>query len=132
MPQEGEGRGLQRFGSGSGSGKERTGISQKYMKISLLSETLCGCPQIYLSLQYNFRFGWSTINRLIPEVCDAIIRFNQDEVVDCSNRKDILSYTLWFLRYSLDQFFKVKVTLARSNLKSRFHSDNADQCPQPI
>ena len=35
------------------------------------------------------------------------------------------SYTLWFLRYSPDKNLKVKVTVVRTNVKSRSHHDLA-------
>ena len=37
----------------------------------------------YPTLQYAFRVARLTINRLVPEVCDAIIRAYQDEVMTC-------------------------------------------------
>ena len=37
----------------------------------------------YVSLQFAFRMGRSTINRFVPEVCDAIIRYYHDDVVTC-------------------------------------------------
>ena len=37
----------------------------------------------YATLQYDFRVGKSSISRLIPEVCDAIINTYQDEEICC-------------------------------------------------
>ena len=42
------------------------------------------------------------------------------------------SYTLRFLRYSPDKIFKLKVTTARSKVKSRSHHDVAHLHPQPM
>ena len=39
------------------------------------------------------------------------------------------SYTLWFPRYSRDKIFKLKVSVARSKVKSRSHHDVAHQHP---
>ena len=39
------------------------------------------------------------------------------------------SYTLWFPRYSPDKIFKLNVTAARSNVKSRSHHDVAHLHP---
>ena len=39
----------------------------------------------YPSLQYAFRVARPTINKLVPEVCDAIIREYRDEVLTCPN-----------------------------------------------
>ena len=39
------------------------------------------------------------------------------------------SYTLSFLRYSLDKIFKLKVTMAKSKVKSRSHHDVAHLHP---
>ena len=45
--------------------------------------------------------------------------------------------TLWFLRYSLDKNLKVKITMARSKIKSRSHHDIAhlhplNKCPYQV
>ena len=37
----------------------------------------------------------------------------------------LTSHNFWFLRYSLDKILKVKVTMARSKVKSRSHHDIA-------
>ena len=37
----------------------------------------------YPTIQYAFRVAQSTINKFVPEVCDAIIRAYQDEVMTC-------------------------------------------------
>ena len=37
----------------------------------------------YSTLQYTFRVARSTINKLVPEVSDAIIRAYRDEVKTC-------------------------------------------------
>ena len=37
----------------------------------------------YPSLQYVFRVARSTINKFVPEVCDAIIRAYRDQVLTC-------------------------------------------------
>ena len=42
------------------------------------------------------------------------------------------TYTLQFLRYSPDKIFKLKVTTARSSVKSRSHYDVAHLHPQPM
>ena len=46
------------------------------------------------------------------------------------------SYTLRFLRYSPDKIFKLKVTTARSKVKSRSHHDGTptppNQCPYKV
>ena len=42
------------------------------------------------------------------------------------------SYTLQFPRYSPDKIFKLKVTTARSKVKSRSHHDVAHLHPQPM
>ena len=41
-----------------------------------------------------------------------------------------ISYTLWFLRYSLDKTFKLKVTMARSNQENTMmmHTYTPNQC----
>ena len=36
-----------------------------------------------------------------------------------------ISYTLWFLKYSLNKILKVKVTMASSKVKSRSYQDKA-------
>ena len=38
----------------------------------------------YPTLQFAFRVARSTINKLVPKVCDAIIRAYRDEVMTCS------------------------------------------------
>ena len=37
----------------------------------------------YPTLQYAFRVARSTINKFVPEVCDAIIRAYEDQVMMC-------------------------------------------------
>ena len=45
----------------------------------------------YPTLQYAFRVARSTINKFVPEVCDAIIRAYRDEVMACpTNPEDWL------------------------------------------
>ena len=41
-------------------------------------------------------------------------------------------YTICFLKYSQDKLLKVKVTTARSQLKSSLHQDIADANPKPM
>ena len=37
----------------------------------------------YTTLQYAFRVVSSTINKIVPEVCDTIIRAYRDQVMQC-------------------------------------------------
>ena len=42
------------------------------------------------------------------------------------------SHTIQFPRHSLNKILEIKVTIARSNIKSRLHHDAAHLHPQPI
>ena len=42
------------------------------------------------------------------------------------------SFTLWFMRYSPDKIFKLKVITARSKVKSKSHHDVPHLHPEPL
>ena len=63
--------------------------------------------ETYTSLQYSFRVGRSTITKLIPEVCEAIVEEYQDEAVVCPTdlddwkKKEAVFRTKWNVPHAL-------------------------------
>ena len=70
---------------GSEIQKERTWMRDPLIPGLKLAVTLrhLASGDSYPTLQYAFRVARSTINKFVPEVCDAIIRAYRDEVMTC-------------------------------------------------
>ena len=81
--------------------RERTWMREPSSVGLKLAVTLrhLGSSDSYPSLQYAFRVARPTINKFVPEVCDAIIREYRDEVLTCpTNPQDWMDKEAVFRR----------------------------------